>query len=99
MPGSLTPPERRMASRSTSPPVIAHSLQAVPAVTKAVVRPLIGTGDEPVERHGHVENGCRHAFPFLASGHTGRRPPEQRSPLPRVGRQPRAPLVLGPGLV
>src|SRR5215212_12226704 len=47
-------------------------VQAVPAVTTAVVRSLIGTGDEPVEGHGHVENGCGHAFPFLASGHTGR---------------------------
>src|SRR5262245_7551918 len=31
-------------------------VQTFPAVTQAVVRPLVGPGDEPVEGHGHVEN-------------------------------------------
>ena len=35
-------------------------VQAVPAVAEPVVRPLIWPGDEPVERHGHVQNGCGH---------------------------------------
>src|SRR5207302_11050288 len=40
-------------------------VEAVPAVAEAVVRSLIGSGDEPVEGDGHVENGCGHGVPFL----------------------------------
>src|SRR5215204_4682529 len=39
-------------------------VQAVPAVTEAVVRSLIGPGDEPVEGDGHVENSCGHGVSF-----------------------------------
>ncbi len=40
-------------------------VQAVSAVAEAVVRSLIRPGDEPVEGHGHVENGCGHGVPFV----------------------------------
>jgi hypothetical protein len=33
-------------------------VQAVPAVTEAVIRSLVGPGDEPIEGHRHVENSC-----------------------------------------
>ena len=46
---SLTPPERRMASRSTSPPsVIAQFLQAFAADAEAVLQRLVGPGHEPI---------------------------------------------------
>ena len=35
-------------------------VQTVPAVAEPVARSLIRPGDESVERHGHVENGCGH---------------------------------------
>src|SRR3954469_24715952 len=40
-------------------------VEAVPAVPEAVVRRLVGAGDESVERHGHVEDcgGHRVSFP------------------------------------
>src|SRR4029453_10127294 len=34
------------------------------AVTEPVARSLIRPGDESVERHGHVENGCGHGVSF-----------------------------------
>src|SRR5215204_3531331 len=43
-------------------------VQAVPAVTEAVVWSLIGPGDESVEGDGHVENGCGHGVSFLVCG-------------------------------
>src|SRR5215208_6317715 len=39
-------------------------VQAVPALPETVVRSLIGPGDESVEGHGHVENGCGHGVSF-----------------------------------
>src|SRR5581483_234231 len=35
-------------------------VQASPAVAEPVARARIGAGDESVERHRHVENGCGH---------------------------------------
>jgi hypothetical protein len=40
---------------------------AFPAVAEAVVLSFVGAGDEPVDRHGHVEDGCRHGVTFLAT--------------------------------
>jgi hypothetical protein len=40
-------------------------VQAFPAVTQSVVGPLVRPGDEPVERHGHVENRCGHGASFI----------------------------------
>src|SRR5215217_6098991 len=47
----------------TSPGRVVH---AFPAVAEAVLRALVWPGDEPVERHGHVEDGCGHGVSFLA---------------------------------
>src|SRR5205085_10419840 len=47
-------------------------VQAVPTVAEPVARSLIGPGDESVEGHGHVKNGCGHRLlrehPTLRSG-------------------------------
>jgi hypothetical protein len=40
----------------------------VPAVAEPVVRSFVGPRDEPVEGHGHVENGCGHGVSFLVCG-------------------------------
>jgi hypothetical protein len=55
------------SARATVSPV--PRVQAVPAVTEAVVRSLTGPGDESVEGDGYVENGCGHgiSFPGLRS--------------------------------
>jgi hypothetical protein len=47
-------------------------VQAVPAVAEPVPRSLIGPGEESVEGHGHVKNGCGHGvfFPGLRSTET-----------------------------
>ena len=42
-------------------------VQTVPAVAQPVVRSLVGPGDESVEGHGHVENGCGHGGSFFRS--------------------------------
>src|SRR5918996_1320824 len=42
-------------------------VQAVPAVAEPVARSLVGAGDEPVERHRHVENGRGHGVSFRSS--------------------------------
>jgi hypothetical protein len=35
-------------------------VQAVPTVAEPIARSFVRPGDEPVEGHGHVENGCGH---------------------------------------
>jgi hypothetical protein len=40
-------------------------VQTVSAIAEPVARSLIRPGDESVERHGHVENGCGHGVSFL----------------------------------
>src|SRR5215204_1081245 len=42
--------------RAREDPVV----EAMPAVAEAVPRSCVRPGDEPVERHGHGENGCGH---------------------------------------
>ena len=37
------------------------------ADAEPVVRSLVGPGDESVEGHGHVENGCGHGVSFSGS--------------------------------
>src|SRR5918992_245994 len=46
-----------------------NSFHLPSAVIEAVVRSLVGPGDEPVEGDGHVVNGCGHgvSFPGLRS--------------------------------
>src|SRR5215207_4373648 len=61
-------------------------VQAFPAVTEAVIRSLVGAGDEPVEGRGHVENGCGHGVSF-----PGRWPQGSGSSEPSTGRRLRAP--------
>jgi hypothetical protein len=39
-------------------------VQAMAAVTESVARAFVGPGDEPVEGHGHIENGCGHGSSF-----------------------------------
>jgi hypothetical protein len=39
-------------------------MQAVPAVAEPVARSLVWPGDESVEGHGHVQNGCGHGVTF-----------------------------------
>ena len=45
-------------------------VEAVPAVAEPVVRSFVGPGDEPVEGHGHVENGGGHGASFPGLRHT-----------------------------
>src|SRR5207249_6439542 len=69
----LTPARRpEIALRSASAPRLEPLVQAVPAVAEPVPRSLIGPGDESVEGHGHVKNGCGHgvSFPRLPSTKT-----------------------------
>jgi hypothetical protein len=49
-------------------------VQPEPTVAEAVARPRVWPGDEPIERHGHVENGCGHdaSFPAVVSVPDGR---------------------------
>src|SRR5688500_16216999 len=53
-----------------------HSCRRSPPSPEPVVRSLIRPGDESVEGHGHVENGCAHGVSF--PGQPQQRPPPQR---------------------
>src|SRR5215207_2700667 len=64
-------------------------VQAVPAVTEAVVRSLIGPGDESVEGDGHVENGCGHGVSFPGLRSSSDLPASTGRPIPRSYRASR----------
>jgi hypothetical protein len=46
-------------------------VQAVAAIAEPVVRSLVRPGEESVEGHGHVENGCGHGVSSSGYGPLG----------------------------
>ena len=64
-------------------------VQAVAAVAEPVVRSFVWPGNETVEGHGHVENGCGHggSFPGLWSWNLSRFEPPLGRPWPAPGQE------------
>jgi len=63
-------------------------VEAVPAVAEPVAGSFVRSSDEPVEGHGHVENGCGHGV--SSPGLSARHVPETgcRGRINRSGRRP-----------